>query len=219
MDHGDMLNDLYRIAADAKVPPYQALLRGKPVTVLEETALQARIQYGDAGPDDYTPWVLKRDLKPPAQAKAPKPPKAPAPPKLPPAIAPSVHSTLREFAAWCDEKGYRLYANIRQEGERQRVVDEYREWTGGEAMPDEAINDYIGTPGTWQRQWVLSTRYSEDMPCHIPIEEAGTIGKGGGQSHVMGPHGVRSKDGRTVNFSNPETIQEALGAGLRARRK
>ena len=140
-----------------------------------------------------------------------KPAKAPPAPKPAAILAPAVAASLQEFVAYLRKTGYKLYVILRQLDERQRVASEYSEWTGGETLPDSAIKDYSGTGGTFQREWVLTTRYDDNMPCHIPIEEGGSIGKGRG--HLMGPHGVRQ--GTMVQFSSPETVAEVLQAGLR----
>jgi hypothetical protein len=215
MNHGDVFADLLGAAVVAAARPLRkAECRvGMPVVhaklgpgEITDTREDLKfidyvmVQFGDGG----TPQKMwTGDL-----TKAPK--AAPAP-KLPPVIAPSTVASLQAFIAYCQQNSYRLFVLLRQLDERQHVADEYKEWTGGETLPDNAIKDYSGTPGTFYREWVLSTRYSEDIPCHIPIEEVGT---GRGRGHLMEPHGVRN--GSRVNFSSPETIAEVLQAGLRA---
>jgi hypothetical protein len=202
LNYDDVFADLLKVA-EVLAPAEEYTHNGRVVVILEESPSGlARVKYKDSTDPDDDGFSIPKDKLKPLKAPAKKPD---------PVLAPSTQVSPKDFIAYLRETGFKLYVMLRQLDERQRVAEEYSSWTGGETLPDAAIKDYSGTPGTFQREWVLTTRYSDNMPSPCPIEEGGTVGQGRG--HLIEPHGVRNS--KTVTFRSPETIRDVLQAGLR----
>ena len=118
------------------------------------------------------------------------------------------------FVNYLESEGYKLYVNAYRPEERLKAESEYREWSGGAELPDVCVGEYYSpNKSTFgHHEWFLKCEYSDDMPCSLPIIEAGSIGKG----NTSGPaHGLRNKG--SVSFCFTETVEELVRAGLRAR--
>lgn len=135
-----------------------------------------------------------------------------------PVIVPTTMASPATFVKYMEQVGYRLIARVRQPGDYERIKSEYSDWTGGLDMPDDCIlREAFPEPGSFQRYWEIITLYHDDMPCNLPIYEAGSLGVGYGTKLQGYPeHGLRQ--GNRIYFRGEDTARTLIEAGLRARR-
>jgi hypothetical protein len=120
--------------------------------------------------------------------------------------------SVEKFVHFLEMAGYFIQALAHAPGDSQRCLQEYRTWTEGVELPEHCLREYPSYGRGFGREWEVACMYSDDMPCHIPVVEGGSIGKGHTTSQ---PHGL--KYGHMVRFRHTEVVMELVRAGLRAR--
>jgi len=137
-------------------------------------------------------------------------------------ITPSDWAT---FAAYCSQRGYKLYVKENgMPGQRDEAIKEYADWTGGQVLPDECILpggqgvSATGKKSGFHREWVVETEYTDGMPSPVEVMEGGSVGRGRQNRDAQGkiePVGQRYSL-RKVRYQYREVAMRLCQQGLRA---
>jgi len=192
---GDVHADLLTAADEVAEAAYpKAVYKGEVVEVVSKGLALTKIRY--PGESDAEAISVPSD-------------------KLLPFHAVPATGTYGDFVAMLQRKGYLLYVEIHKEAEKDKVIEEYAEWSGGQQLPEECIRPYTTGESFW-REWTLIYQYEPSWAAPFDLVRTGT--GGGGKGKERRPVGIIDNKGK-VMVRWPVIVEKCVRAGLRAQPK
>ena len=131
------------------------------------------------------------------------------PTKAPVYVAHAVPESISDFVSYLKNSEYTLHVVCRNEDQVDRVIAEYAEWSGGEALQEETIlTSFDGSK--WDREWFLIFKYSPDISYPFSVLERGT----GGRKRQSSPVAWHRKG--KIESCYAAVAEQLVRSGLRA---